>query len=102
MKQGVVVQFNDLRLVFAAINNARSFTGVAQAAARTRSLYASFKSYDFHDDSQIEVNFRSRPNRKAFNYSVNLVFLAYFGDKPTENAAFWLIPRTSTSPNRLW
>jgi hypothetical protein len=27
---------------------ARSFTGVAQTAARTRSLYASFKGYYFH------------------------------------------------------
>jgi hypothetical protein len=96
MEQGVVVKFDDLRLVFAAVNNARSFTGVAQAAARTRSLYASFKSYDFHDDSQIKVNFRSRPNRKAFNYSVNLVFLAYLGRKQAKSAFFKLIPQTST------
>jgi hypothetical protein len=96
MKQGVVVKFDDLRLVFAAVNNARSFTGVAQAAARTRSLYASFKSYDFHNDSQIEVNFRSRPNRKALNYSVNLVFLAYLGTKQHKSAIFKPIPQTST------
>jgi hypothetical protein len=96
MEQGVVVKFDDLRLVFAAVNNARSFTGVAQAAARTRSLYASFKSYDFHDDSQIEVNSRSRPNRKAFNYSLNLVFLAYLGSKRAKSAVFRLILQTST------
>jgi hypothetical protein len=96
MKQRVVVKLDDLRLVFTAVNNARSFTGVAQAAARTRSLYASFKGYDFHNDSQIEVNFRSRPNRKAFDYSVNLVFLTYLGRKKPKSAVFKLIPQTST------
>jgi hypothetical protein len=48
MEQCVVIQLNYSCGVFTAVNNARSFTGVAQTAARTRSLYASFKGYYFH------------------------------------------------------
>jgi hypothetical protein len=77
MKQCVVIQLNYSCGVFTTIDNARSFTGVAQTAARTRSLYASFKGYYFHIEFlKLKVNFRSRPNRKAFDYIVGMAVFA--------------------------
>ncbi|SPC08780.1 hypothetical protein CBM2594_A40103 [Cupriavidus taiwanensis] len=50
--QGVVIQFDHLRLGGAAVDDAGGLARIAQAAARTRSLYATLESDNFHDDSK--------------------------------------------------
>src|ERR1035437_405469 len=46
--QGVVINFNLLRLAGAAVNDAGRATGNAETAARTRTLFCALKSDEFH------------------------------------------------------
>src|SRR5690606_8251730 len=47
--QRVVVQLDQLGLTLTAVDNARHLAGIAQTAARTRSLLAALESDEFHD-----------------------------------------------------
>jgi len=47
--QGVVVQFDELGFTLATVDDTGRAAGVAQTAARTRSLLGALKSDEFHD-----------------------------------------------------
>ena len=49
MPQCVVVQLDQLGLTLTAVNNAGHLAGIAQTAARTRTLLAALESDEFHD-----------------------------------------------------